>query len=111
MAVVGKPVFEAIRSGEFSPEHLHQFENYTVEQIGFETLRVLNSLTAFDNIHFQYQSGFISDEAWQAFRHRLRTIFESPIARQIFESDLNWYRASYRELCEQLISEVESEDQ
>ena len=84
-------------------------EGYTVEQLGFETIRALNSLTAFDNIYFQYQSGFISEEAWQAFRHRLRRVFESPITRQLFETDPDWYRSSYRQLCDEILTEIDSE--
>ncbi len=109
LSVVGQPVYAAIRSADFPDEHRHLYEGYTVEQLGFETLRAVNALTAFDNIYFQYQSGFISEEAWEAFRHRLRRVFESPITRQLFESDSDWYRESYRQLCHEILTEIESE--
>ena len=109
LSVVGQPLYEAVKSADFPDEYRHLYEGYTVEQLGFETIRTLNALTAFDNIYFQYQSGFISDESWQAFRYRLRRMFESPITRRAFEEDPNWYRASYRQLCREIITEIDSD--
>ena len=96
LSVVGQPLYVAVRSVDFPDEYRRLYEGYTVEQLGFQQINTLNALTAFDNIYFQYESGFISDESWQAFRYRLRRIFESPITRLAFEKDPNWYRASYR---------------
>ncbi len=109
LSVVGQPLYEAVRSTDFPDEYRHLYEGYTVEQLGFNTINALNALTAFDNIYLQYQSGFISDESWQAFRYRLRRTLESPITRQEFEKDPNWYRASYRQLCNEIITEIDSD--
>ncbi len=109
LSVVGQPLYEAVKSADFPDEYRHLYEGYTVEQLGFETINTLNALTAFDNIYFQYQSGFISDESWQAFRYRLRRIFESPITRRVFEKDPHWYRASYRQLCDEILTEIDSD--
>jgi len=109
LSVVGKPLYEAVRSADFPDEYRHLYEGYTVEQLGFTMINTLNALTAFDNIYFQYQSGFISDESWQAFRYRLRRVLESPITRQLLEKDPNWYRASYRQLCNEMITEIDSD--
>ena len=109
LSVVGKPLYEAVRSADFPDEYRRLYEGYTVEQLGFKTINTLNALTAFDNIYLQYQSGFISHESWLAFRYRLRRELESPITRQVFEKDPNWYRASYRKLCSEIITEIDSE--
>jgi hypothetical protein len=108
LSVVGQPFFETVRSADFPDEYRHLYEGYTVEQLGFISTVTLISLTNFDNLYFQYQSGFISDESWQAFRYRLRNVFESPLTRQMFEKDPNWYRASYRQLCREIITEINS---
>ena len=108
LSVVGQPLYEAVRSTEFPDEYRHLYEGYTVEQLGYISTDILISLTNFDNLYFQYQSGFISDESWQAFRYRLLRIFESPITRLMFEEDPNWYRDSYRQLCSELITEIDS---
>jgi hypothetical protein len=110
LSVVGQPLYEAVRSADFPDEYRRLYEGYTVEQLGFNAVTTLNALTAFDNIYFQYQSGFISDESWQAFRYRLRRTLESPITRQMFEKDPNWYRVSYRQLCNEIITEIDSDN-
>lgn len=108
LSVVGKPLHEAVRSGDFPDEYRHLYEGYTVEQLGYISTNTLISSVNFDNLYFQYQSGFISDESWQAFRYRLRRIFESPITRRVFEKDPNLYRVSYRQLCNEIITEIDS---
>ena len=109
LSVVGQPLYEAVRSADFSDEHRHLYDGYTVEQLGYISTYALIALTNFDNLYFQYQSGFISDESWQAFRYRLRRELESPIIRLAFEKDPNWYRASYRQLCREIITEIDSD--
>ena len=109
LSVVGQPLYEAVRSADFPDEHRHLYEGYTVEQLGYISTNTVISLTNFDNLYFQYQSGFISEESWQAFRYRLLRVLESPISRLEFEKDPNWYRASYRQLCNEIITEIDSD--
>ena len=109
LSVMGQPLYEAVRSTDFPDEYRHLYEGYTVEQLGYISADTLISLTNFDNLYFQYQSGFISEESWQAFRYRLLHVLESPISRLEFEKDPNWYRASYRQLCSEIIDEIDSD--
>jgi hypothetical protein len=109
LSVVGQPIYEIVRSADFPDEYRHLYEAYTVEQLGYLSANALISLTNFDNLYFQYQSGFILDESWQAFRYRLLRELESPITRLAFEEDPNWYRASYRRLCREIITEIDSD--
>ena len=109
LSVVGQPLYEIVRSADFPDEYRHLYEAYTVEQLGYLSTNALIALTNFDNLYFQYESGFLSEESWQAFRYRLLHELESPIARLSFEKDPNWYRASYRQLCSEIINEIDSE--
>jgi hypothetical protein len=109
LSVVGQPLYDSVRSADFPDKYRHMYEGYTVEQLGYISTQALISLTNFDNLYFQYQSGFISDEAWQAFRYRLRRELESPVARLVFEKDPNWYRTSYRKLVSEILNEIESD--
>lgn len=109
LSVVGQPLYEAVRSADFADEYRHMYEGYTVEQLGYISTYALIVMTNFDNLYFQYQSGFISDESWRAFRYRFRRELESPIIRLTFEKDPNWYRASFRQLCREIITEIDSD--
>ena len=72
LSVVGQPLYEIVRSADFPDKYSHLYESYTVEQLGYLSTNSLISLTNFDNLYYQYESGFISEESWQAFRYRLR---------------------------------------
>ena len=109
LSVLGPPVAEAMESGRFSGEVRTQFEDYTAEQLAFEVISSSIALATYDNLHFQYQSGFISDESWQAFRVRLRQNLEWPITHAVFTEDKGIYRASFRDLCDELIAEIEAD--
>ena len=108
LSVLGPPVVEAMRSGRFPEDARVRFADHTAEQLAFEIVSSSIALTTYDNLHFQYQSGFISDESWRAFRVRLRQNLEWPITRAVFTEDKDIYRASFRELCEGLIAESEA---
>ena len=111
LSVVGQPLYEKVRSADFPDKYRQLYEAYTVEQLGYLSTNGLISLTNFDNLYFQYQSGFLSDESWQAFRYRLVSVLESPIARLAFEEDPNWYRASYRRICNEIIIEIDADSE
>ena len=111
LSIVGQPLYEIVRSADFPDKYRHLYEAYTVEQLGYLSTNSLIALTNFDNLYFQYQSGFLSDESWQAFRYRLLRVLESPITRLAFEEDPNWYRDSYRRLCNEIIIEIDADSE
>ena len=67
-----------------------------------------NSLTILDNDHFQYVSGFQSEEAWQSNRQILKGILSSRFGRFSYEQGKESERASFSALCEEIIREIES---
>jgi hypothetical protein len=68
-----------------------------------------NSLTILDNDHFQYLSGFQSDEAWQANRQILKDTLSSRYGRFAYEQSKENERLSFSALCEEIINEINSE--
>ncbi len=65
------------------------------------------NLFAFDNYHFQYQAGLLSDEAWETIEARIRGTLESNffVRAKIAEGDTRW-RKSFHEYCQRLMSEI-----
>jgi len=81
-------------------------ESMSDEGIALEYTRANATMTLFDNNHFQYQSGMMSDDGWQAMRGRLKRALRGGTflrAEVIKRGDR--YRDSFRELCEQLMAE------
>jgi hypothetical protein len=67
-----------------------------------------NSLTILDNDHFQYVSGFQSEEAWRSNRQILTEVLSSRFGRFSYEQGKESERASFSALCEEIINEIES---
>ncbi len=66
-------------------------------------------LYIFDNYHFQYESGFMTEEAWLSQRSRLRWILASNLfARDKIVNSGDWWRHGYVEICLELIAENEA---
>jgi hypothetical protein len=64
-----------------------------------------------ENVHFQYQQGFIPDERWTASRRTLKGLLSRPMyARQVYESAPDAWRISFRAVVEDLIAEIDSEE-
>lgn len=72
-------------------------------------------LLTFDNLYFQYQAGFLSDEGWQAMREQARLLLAQDMPksrlRRLYEHDPSRYRKSFREFFDGLIREVDSNAQ
>jgi len=81
-------------------------ESMSDEGIALEWVRASADGTMFDNNYFQYQSGMMSDDGWQAMRGRLkRALRLSPFLRAELILRGDRYRSSFRELCDQLMAE------
>lgn len=66
-----------------------------------------NSLTILDNDHYQYLEGFQSDEAWRSNRQVLKQVLSSRFGRFAYEQGKESERESFRELCEDIIKEID----
>jgi hypothetical protein len=51
--------------------------------------------TSLENIHYQYQAGFLTDEAWGASERRLQRIFARCNLRMVYDSRMNSFRPSF----------------
>jgi hypothetical protein len=68
-----------------------------------------NSLTILDNDHYQYLSGFQTEEAWQSNRQVLKEILSGRFGRFAYEQGKDGERASFRAMCEEIINEINSD--
>lgn len=66
-------------------------------------------LVTWDNYYFQYQQGFIEEEAWTAFRYRFKTAFRDEPTRNAYLSDPLAWRKSFQDLCNELLAEIGAE--
>ena len=81
----------------------------TPEEVGSRIINVRKSLLIYDNHHFQYESGFLTDESWMRFRNRLKGSLAQPIYQHVIEHSNS--RSSFRAVCDQIISELSQESE
>jgi len=78
--------------------------------LGRDSIRDIKLLFIMDNHHFQYQAGFIEEEAWQAIRGSLKyalTNNDSLITRVSGERSAR-FRQSFVDLCNEILIENDS---
>jgi hypothetical protein len=62
-----------------------------------------------DNFHYQYRSGFMADESWDAFRGQLREQLSDDASAAYYRVYGSNFRASFEDLCDEILTEIESE--
>ena len=86
-------------------------ESMSDQRIALDFVRASADGTTFDNNYFQYQSGTMSDDGWQAMRGRLkRALRTSPFLRAEMLTRGERYRESFRNLCDELLAEIAMEN-
>jgi len=65
----------------------------------------------FENVHFQYQQGFIPEERWAGTQQSLMTLLRQPYGlRTTYESNPGAWRASFQSVVDKLIAKIEAEE-
>ena len=106
MRVIGADLLADIRASEdFPPEVKAWAADQPVEELAFRAIGAYISLKSYDNLFFQYQSGFLSEEAWIPIRAQLGQSLADPRTwtRSLFEKNPDIWRASFRELMRELL--------
>ena len=75
-----------------------------LEELGNRYSELVVTLLLYDNYHFQYQAGFLTDEYWQGQLRSLERILENPDFQHYVEFHTDGYRTSYSQLLDGLVS-------
>jgi len=108
LRVMGKTVLADIMENNELPAQFKEWaSNQPVEELAFRVIGAIIFLKSHDNVYFQYQAGFLSQEAWDALRAQLKADLNDSRTwtRSVFESDIDIWRESYRNLIQELINE------
>ena len=108
LRVWGQGLRESILANPLNSEELKaSASEMPVEEIAAKHLTALASLKNFDNIYFQYQSGFLAEEMWQAMHFNLRMLLNNPDSwvRNTYLFERSIWRESFREVVDEILSE------
>jgi len=101
-------------AGQYQARATNQQEAYLTgleiaqDEAEIRTTQVDLMLSFFDNAHFQYELGYITEESWQAFKNRMTDLFRNEGPREYFATQKSYYRVSFVEVVDSLL-EIESE--
>lgn len=65
--------------------------------------------TMIDNFHYQYASGFMEEESWDAFRRQLRKELAKESVAAYYKNFRFSSRASFEELCDEILKDIEAD--
>jgi hypothetical protein len=106
LRVIGADVLADTLSDEAVPPGIKAWaQSQPIEELAFRVIAATLFLKSHDNVYFQYQSGFLSEEAWNALREQLQRGLDEPRSwcRAVYEKNPEIWRASYRELIEEML--------
>jgi len=80
-----------------------------VEEIGFHHLSAVIDLRTADNNYFQYQSGYLRQEAWLAFRAPLKQALSRDMSyvRLTYLRNKDQHRPAFRAEIERILAEID----
>lgn len=65
------------------------------------------NITMFDNYHFQYEQGFMQQDAWRAFRARLKNLLADDLNAELYRQQSETFRTSFQAVCAELLDELD----
>jgi hypothetical protein len=92
------------------PEQKSHFESRGPDSLAINFLHMNVVLVMLDNLHFQFQQGFITQEAWIPFRSILKGALRDALWAELFLANPIRWRESFRDLCLELLAEIEAEE-
>jgi hypothetical protein len=105
----GEVIAENVAAGSAPDAIKNAFESESPEMLATRYLYYRSNFTMFDNYHFQYQQGFLSEEAWQAFRTRLKGLLSNAISSAFYSEQTDNFRQSFQTVCTEILAELDAE--
>lgn len=109
IAHLGEDITSRYEANDLGPEQENHFESRGPDSLATNFLHMNVVLVMFDNLHFQFQHGFLTEEAWIPFRGQLKGALRNPLWAELFRDNTNKWRESFRNLCFELLAEIENE--
>jgi hypothetical protein len=108
LSAIGKDIAAEMLADETLPPELQEWvAMQPVEELAFRMVGGILFLKSHDNVYFQYQEGFLSEEGWLALRMQLKDGLKDPRswATGVYKQNPYVWRESFRDLVEELINE------
>ncbi len=101
-------LIDAASSGSYPIVIKNLIETVGPESVAVTYLLYRSRMAMMDNCHFQYESGFMTEDAWLAMRRRLRNLLSDDNFAAMYRSESWYFRSSFQEESSQLLAELDA---
>lgn len=77
-------------------------QSMSAREYGRRFMGIRLSLQTLDNYHFQYESGFLTEDAWASYLRQYDRTFRTPVALHYFDNYKDMFRPSFLAAIEHL---------
>ena len=95
-----------IESGTAEKSLVSLYEEEGAKQLAVRFLVFRSNITVFDNYHFQFEKGFMTDDAWQSFRERLKNLLSRSGNAAFYRGMRLGLRSTFRDVCDEVLVEI-----
>lgn len=95
-----------VESGAAEEALVSVFEEEGAEQVAVRFFVFRSNITIFDNYHFQNEKGFMTDDAWQPFRERLKNLLSDSTNAFFYRDVRSGLRSTFRVVCDDILLEI-----
>jgi len=81
-------------------------QSISAREYGRQFLGIRLALQTLDNYHFQYQSGFLAEDAWASYLRVYTPLFRRPAGRHYVENYKDTYRPAFQSVIGQMAGDI-----
>ena len=71
--------------------------------------RTYSVMRDWENIHYQYEAGMLTEDEWSGFRLNLKGLFDFPITQEFWQNENQFFSRRFQEEVSVILSEREEE--
>lgn len=75
-----------------------ELKDLSAEEFGLQYANARQALVMYDNYHFQYAAGFLTNEAWESYKRQMKGFISVPIIQWILVNQKQSFRPSFIEI-------------
>ena len=104
-------ISESVEAGRVGIAVKRSLEDEGPQIVAMRHLHYRSNITMFDNYHFQYEQGFLTEDAWVGFRRRLKELLSNDVYAALYKQMETHFRSSFRQECAQILGEIVEESE
>ncbi len=102
-------ISNSVEAGRVGTAVKRSLEDEGPQIVAMRHLHYRSNITMFDNYHFQYEQGFLTEDAWIGFRRRLKEMLSNDVYAAFYQQMETHFRSSFRQECAQILREIADE--